>query len=236
MGLPAEHAGARASDDDRAAAVARLRGALLDGRLALPEFEQRLALALRSRTAHDLDALLVDLPERAEVTPPLASWTRRSLALVIDHVLLLPLLLLIALASLPAAVLAAPVVALGYFTLAHGGRSGRSVGERACGIAVRSDPHRSHVARRATYGQAFGRALMLYVFGGLSFVGIGAIDFLWPLWDVKRQAWHDKVAGTIVVRADALELDRGRWSRRIRRWWRSLCAPPDVRRLPFPPR
>ena len=67
---------------------------------------------------------------------------------------------------------------------------------------------------------------MLYVFGGLSFIGVGAVNFLWPLWDVKRQSWHDKVAGTIVVRADALELDRGRWSRRIRRWCvSSPCCP-----------
>lgn len=231
MGLPA-----RASDDDRAAASARLRNALLDGRLALPEFEQRVELALRSRTVRELDGLVADLPERTEVVPPLASWSRRSLALAIDHVVLLPLLLLIGFVSVPAAMLAAPVLALGYFTLTHGGRSGRSVGERMCGIAVRSDPHRSEAARRATYGQAFGRAVMLYVFGGLSFLGVGAINFLWPLWDIKRQAWHDKVAGTIVVRADALDLERGRWLRRIRRWWASLNAPPDVRRLPFPPR
>jgi hypothetical protein len=42
VGLPA-----RASDDDRAAASVRLRNALLDGQLALPEFEQRVELALR---------------------------------------------------------------------------------------------------------------------------------------------------------------------------------------------
>lgn len=213
----------------------RLRGALLDGRLELPEFEERLDRALRSHSVVQLDALVADLPDRAEVMPPLAGWTRRSAALAIDHVLLLPLLLLVGLASVFAALLAAPVLALGYFTVAHGSRSGRSIGERLCGIAVRSDSHRSHVARRATYGQAFGRAVMLYVFGGLSFIGVGAVNFLWPLWDVKRQAWHDKVAGTIVVRADALELERGRWSKRFRRWWHSLCAPPDTRRLPFPP-
>ena len=240
MGLPAENAGARASDDDRAAATARLRGALLDGRLVLPEFEHRLGLALRSRTAAELDGLLADLPEQAAGLPPLASWSRRSLALILDHVLLLPLILLIGLASVPAAVLVAPILAVGYFTLAHGGRSGRSVGERVCGIAVRSDPHRSHVARRATYGQAFGLAVMLYVFGALSPMGIGAINFLWPLWDVKRQTWHDKVAGTIVVRADALDLDRGRWLRRVRRWLRGpgrTCEPQvHENRLPFPAR
>lgn len=215
MGLPAA---ARASDGDRAAAAARLRAALLDGRLALDEFEQRVGFALSSRTAGDLDALVADLPERENALPPLAGWTRRSLALGLDHVLLLLPLLAVALVSPVAAVLLFPVLALAYFTAAHGGRSGRTIGERACGIAVRSDPDRSHVARRATYGQAFGRAVMVYVFGGLSFFGVGVLNFVWPLWDVKRQAWHDKVAGTIVVRAEALELDRGRWSRRLRRW------------------
>jgi len=237
VGLPAENAGARASDGDRADATVRLRDALLDGRLGLQEFEQRLALALRSRTAAELDDLLCDLPEQAAALPPLASWSRRSLALVLDHVILLPLILLIGLASVPAAVLSAPVLAVGYFTLAHGGRSGRSVGERVCGIAVRSDPHRTHVARRATYGQAFGRAVMLYVFGALSSMGIGAINFLWPLWDVKRQTWHDKVAGTIVVRADALDLDRGRWLRRVHRALRGpgRTREPQIHenRLPF---
>jgi uncharacterized RDD family membrane protein YckC len=229
VGLPA-----RASDDDRAAAASRLRNALLDGRLALPEFEERVELALRSRTHDELHRLFADLPERAHVLPPLASWWRRTAALALDHVLLVLPLLAIGLASPLAAMLLSPFVALGYFTWAHGGRSGRTIGERACGIAVRSDPHVSRVARRATYGQAFGRALMLYVFGGLSFFGgIGALNFLWPLWDVKRQAWHDKIAGTVVVRADALELDRGRWLRRLRRWLRYEQHIP-AGRLPFP--
>jgi uncharacterized RDD family membrane protein YckC len=50
---------------------------------------------------------------------------------------------------------------------------------------------------------------------------------------VKRQAWHDKIAGTVVVRADALELDRGRWLRRLRRWLRYEQHIP-AGRLPFP--
>ena len=50
-------------------------------------------------------------------------------------------------------------------------------------------------------GQAFGRAVMTYVFGVLFFLG-GFLDGVWALWDVRRQAWHDKVAGTIVVRKE----------------------------------
>ena len=54
---------------------------------------------------------------------------------------------------------------------------------------------------RATYGQAFGRTLMIGFFFSIFFMG-GALDFVWPLWDRKRQAWHDKVAGTVVIRTE----------------------------------
>jgi len=26
------------------------------------------------------------------------------------------------------------------------------------------------------------------------------VGFLWIIWDPKKQGWHDKVAGTVVVR------------------------------------
>ena len=26
------------------------------------------------------------------------------------------------------------------------------------------------------------------------------LGFLWALWDKKNQAWHDKIAGTVVIR------------------------------------
>ncbi len=48
----------------------------------------------------------------------------------------------------------------------------------------------------------FGYALVGYipVLGGLS-VLYPLLDGLWPLWDSKRQAVHDKIAGTNVVRS-----------------------------------
>jgi uncharacterized RDD family membrane protein YckC len=88
---------------------------------------------------------------------------------------------------------------LTYFTLAHGSRRGQTIGDAVNRIAVRSDALRSGVGGRASYGQAFGRTVMLGLFFVLFFVG-GCFDFLWPLWDRRRQAWHDKVAGTIVER------------------------------------
>jgi uncharacterized RDD family membrane protein YckC len=26
------------------------------------------------------------------------------------------------------------------------------------------------------------------------------VGFLWIIWDAEKQAWHDKIAGTVVVR------------------------------------
>lgn len=202
----------------------RLQAAWLEGRLSLPELESRVASVLRCRFAHELAELLADLPSPEPAVPLLAGWWRRSLALVLDHVLLGTFAALIvgigavtgnaAGGALTAAFLT-PLVAVTYYMAGHGSRSGRSVGERVCGIAVRTDPHRAREIRRVTYGQAFGRAVMLYLFAAAAPWG-GFLNFLWPLWDRKNQAWHDKVAGTIVVRAPSMSLERRRWSRRMR--------------------
>ncbi len=50
----------------------------------------------------------------------------------------------------------------------------------------------------------YGFHLALGFVGLIPFVGYGTgmvqlLDYLWPLWDDKRQALHDKVAGTNVV-------------------------------------
>ncbi|MEN3343139.1 MAG: hypothetical protein V7644_2543 [Actinomycetota bacterium] len=233
MGLPARAAGIRASDADRGVAVLALRAAWLEGSLTLTELEDRVATALRSRTSRELDELVADLPSPQPALPLLAGWWRRSAALALDHVLLASAAALVAgvgavtghaVGAAILAVAAAPLAALAYFTVAHGSRSGRSVGERICGIAVRSDPHRTQAVRRVTHGQAFGRAVMLYLFAATCAWGVGVLNFLWPVWDAKKQAWHDKVAGTIVVRAPALPLERRRWVRRWRGWSRGALV------------
>ena len=45
-------------------------------------------------------------------------------------------------------------------------------------------------------GKAIGRYLS-YIVSGL-FCSLG---FLWAFWDVRRQAWHDKIVNTVVVKA-----------------------------------
>lgn len=46
------------------------------------------------------------------------------------------------------------------------------------------------------------------VFALLSVAYVNVLDGLWPLWDERRQALHDKVAGTVVV---DVSRDDGQW-------------------------
>jgi uncharacterized RDD family membrane protein YckC len=226
-GMALEHAPAfRVSDADRELAADQLRNAWIDGRLTLDELDARLARAFTARTSGDLAALTHDLPRPHAARPLLASWWRRSFALVLDHVVVWSACTAAVAAAFvtggvfraaAVAVLAFPLAPLAYFTVGHACRSGRTIGERIFGIAVRTDPGRNGAIERISYGQAFGRALMLYLFLGLSIWLVGVLDFLWPIWDVKKQTWHDKVAGTIVVHAPAQPLERRRWLRRLRR-------------------
>lgn len=56
----------RAADDDRRRAADRLRAALADGRLTLPEYDERVRDAFAARTYGELNALVADLPVEAE--------------------------------------------------------------------------------------------------------------------------------------------------------------------------
>jgi uncharacterized RDD family membrane protein YckC len=47
-------------------------------------------------------------------------------------------------------------------------------------------------------GRGFGRAL----FANLISSSLCALGYLWALWDGRRQTWHDKVVGSVVVKAD----------------------------------
>lgn len=66
---------------------------------------------------------------------------------------------------------------------------GKTVGKALMGLRVLGQD-----GRRLTFWQALIRALSYYVSGLALFIG-----FLWVLVDDRRQAWHDKLARTIVV-------------------------------------
>jgi uncharacterized RDD family membrane protein YckC len=81
-----------------------------------------------------------------------------------------------------------------YYGALNGSRRGQTVGKIALGIAVRD-------ARRAApigFWRGLGRYLITVVFTVALFVPY-VIDSLAPLWDGRRQAWHDKVARSVVV-------------------------------------
>ncbi|WP_213450280.1 DUF1707 SHOCT-like domain-containing protein [Rhizomonospora bruguierae] len=67
--------GLRAGDEDRRRVADRLRGALTDGRLTLPEYDDRVRDVFTARTFGHLSRLVADLP--AEPAPPAAVPPRR---------------------------------------------------------------------------------------------------------------------------------------------------------------
>jgi uncharacterized RDD family membrane protein YckC len=133
----------------------------------------------------------------------LASWGRRVAAYLLDTlIILIPLVGLIVLfvavdvwAGVVLAYLATLVVPFVYFTFFHGDPRGQTPGKRVLGIRVVSD----ETGRSISYGRAFGRYAITVVFS-FFFIPL-LVDYLWPLWDSKNQALHDKVVGSVVVRA-----------------------------------
>jgi uncharacterized RDD family membrane protein YckC len=70
----------------------------------------------------------------------------------------------------------------------HGGQT---PGYRVTGLRV----VRERDGGPITAGQAIGR-LLCYIISGIFYLG-----FIWILFDARRQGWHDKLAGTVVIGA-----------------------------------
>ncbi len=87
------------------------------------------------------------------------------------------------------------VVVATYYTYLHGNERGQTWAKRLLGIRVRDEA----TGGRIGYGRAFARWIMHVLFLNFFFIP-GILDGLWPLWDEKRQTWHDKIVRSIVVR------------------------------------
>ncbi|MFI0410911.1 RDD family protein [Actinomadura sp. 3N508] len=100
------------------------------------------------------------------------------------------------------------VVGFAYYTILHA-KWGQTLGKKAVGIRlVKASDHSA-----VSWGQVLGRQAFVYAItlttaslnlltpaaGILGLVGL--LDTAWILWDDRRQALHDKVAGTVVVKA-----------------------------------
>jgi len=73
------------------------------------------------------------------------------------------------------------------------GRTGQTVGKRAAGVRVLD----------AATGQPIGtgRAIGRQLFAQFISTALCDLGYLWMLWDPQKQTWHDKVVGSVVIKA-----------------------------------
>lgn len=99
--------------------------------------------------------------------------------------LLLGLLAITVLSALPASI---------YYAIMNGSKRGQTAGEMALGIAVRDSRNLGKIG----FWRALGRYLIMIPFMLAAYIPY-VLDNLAPLWDKRRQAWHDKVAHSVVI-------------------------------------
>jgi len=81
---------------------------------------------------------------------------------------------------------------IGYFTYFHGA-TGRTPGKMILGLKVIGED-----GTPLTFGVAFLRSV-----GYLISSVVLNLGFLWVAFDKKKQGWHDKIAGTVVIIQEA---------------------------------
>jgi uncharacterized RDD family membrane protein YckC len=86
------------------------------------------------------------------------------------------------------------IIDWGYYTALEGSERGASLGKMALGIRV-LDFERGG---RLSYGRALARNVAKILSAIPIFLG-----YFWMLWDSEKRTWHDKIAGAVVVPADA---------------------------------
>jgi uncharacterized RDD family membrane protein YckC len=80
-----------------------------------------------------------------------------------------------------------------YVVFAIGGKHGATAGMRVLKIKCVREANFGVVG----YGLSLGRFVVTAVFGVITIVNL--LQYLWPLWDGKRQTLHDKAVGTVVL-------------------------------------
>ncbi len=162
-------------------------------------------------------------PGPAAAGGQLAQWWKRLLAIIIDGLILgVPFGILAAIVAgaaaneatidpitgeiesgggaLTGAVVLIYAVALIanvlYYGLLNGGASGQTLGKKILNIRVRD----ANTGGPIGVGRGIGRYFVSLILGFAC--GIGTIlDALWPLWDQRNQALHDKAVNSLVVDA-----------------------------------
>ena len=70
-------------------------------------------------------------------------------------------------------------------------------------MAIRATIVDAKTGLQPSKGQLIGRYFAYY----LSSIPLG-LGFLWIAWDPKKQGWHDKLAGTVVVRPVGIKIEK----------------------------
>lgn len=87
--------------------------------------------------------------------------------------------------------LAILAIELGYFIFFIGSR-GQTLGKMAMGIRV--------VKIGTNEAPGYGKAFLREVVGKFVSSLVLLLGYFWMLWDSKKQTWHDKIAGTVVIK------------------------------------
>jgi uncharacterized RDD family membrane protein YckC len=80
-----------------------------------------------------------------------------------------------------------------YYVLLEGGPLGQTLGKRALGIRVVRKANGAPLGFGLAVGRFFARFVEFLTFG---------FGLLWAAWDPLHQTFHDKIAGTLVVRSE----------------------------------
>jgi uncharacterized RDD family membrane protein YckC len=88
-----------------------------------------------------------------------------------------------------------------YNTVLDGAEHGQTIGKRALGIQTRDDATGGAIG----LSRAGVRSMVPLLLGFVNYVSpllgiVVILDDLWPLWDAKKQTWHDKAAGSVVLK------------------------------------
>lgn len=82
------------------------------------------------------------------------------------------------------------LIGIAYYTWGYG--TGQTLGCRVLGLRI--------IDKNSGGAPGYGRGLGRYFAQILSAIPLG-LGYFWMLWDSKKQTWHDKLAGTLVVYA-----------------------------------
>ena len=135
----------------------------------------------------------------------LASYGRRVAGYLIDTVvMILVIWVAAALTTGPLRVVLVLLLTLAYPWLMIAFAGGQTLGMKAIRIVCVEDGTGAPVGVARSLGRS-AAAMVFIVGGGLIYSIPTILDLLWPAWDKKRQALHDKVAGTVVIVAPAAE-------------------------------